>query len=124
MRNRWISSILVFMAVSSAPFLMGAQENAKPPANPKAPVPRTTDGKVDLSGFWATPTGPGETESIAMIFGKPLQLGRSHDPWFLTPWSRAQFDYNQDPTQGINAHGARLELNPTYAHCIPLSLPQ
>jgi hypothetical protein len=124
MQIRWIPSILIILAASFAPSVTRAQENAKTAANSNTPVPRTTDGKIDLTGFWTTPTGPGEAESVAKVFGKPLQLGRSHDPWFLTPWSQAQFDYNQDPTKGINAHGARLELNPRYAHCIPLSLPQ
>jgi hypothetical protein len=124
LRARWIASVLLFTGALVIPFAARAQKNAKPQANSSAPIPRTPDGKVDLSGFWTTPTGPGEPESVATIFGQPLILGRSHDPWFLTPWAQAQFDYNQDPTKGVNAHGARLELNPRYAHCIPLSVPQ
>jgi hypothetical protein len=124
MRTPRIASVLVLLVMFSCTLDVRAQENAKPSVDSNTPIPRTSDGKVDLSGFWTTPTGPGEAQSIAKIFGQPLQLGRSHDPWFMTPWSQAQYDYNQDPTQGVNAHGARLELNPRYAHCIPLSLPQ
>jgi len=124
MRIRSIPSILMLAAAFSCLMIARAQNSTKPPAPSAEPIPRTPDGKVDLTGFWTTPTGPGEAESIAKIFGQPLQLGRSHEPWFLTPWAQAQFNYNQDPTQGVNAHGARLELNPRYAHCIPLSLLQ
>jgi hypothetical protein len=125
MKNQLMISIFVMgAAVFTSPPAANAQTTAKSGASSSAAVPRAPDGKPDLSGMWTTPTGPGEAESVAKIYGKPLQLGRSHDPWFLTPWAQAQFDYNQDPTTGINAHGARLELNPRYAHCIPLGLPQ
>ena len=124
MRSCFIRSFLLLGAVCLSPFFALCQESPKTGGGDHLAVPRTPDGKVDLSGFWTTPTGPGEPESIAKIFGEPLILGRSREPWFMTPWAQAQFDYNQDPTKGINAHGARLELNPRYAHCVPLSLPQ
>lgn len=124
MQRCFVRVFALFAALYLCPFVTVSQENAKLAGSTNAVVPRTLDGKVDLSGFWTTPTGPGEAESIAKVFGEPLTLGHSREQWFMTPWAQAQFDYNQDPTKGINAHGARLELNPRYAHCIPLSLPQ
>ena len=124
MQRRFVQVFVLCAALCLSPFVTVSQENTKPGGSSSRIVPRTLDGKVDLSGFWTTPTAPGEAESIAKIFGEPLTLGHSREQWFMTPWAQAQFDYNQDPTKGINAHGARLELNPRYAHCIPLSLPQ
>ena len=98
-------------------------QNAAKPASASAPIPRTADGHPDLSGVWSSPTEPGEEATLPKQYG-PMRMGVVQEPWAMTPWAQAQFDYNWNPTKGINAHSARLELNPRYSHCVPYSPTQ
>ena len=88
------------------------------------PIPRTPDGKPDLSGFWA------EWRRVA---GLPGPVGRAaaarqreieasfpaprSEPTALTPWGAERHLYNKDPLYD-RGDRVRNELDPS-SHCFP-----
>ncbi len=119
MRNRlrraafWVVTVIAF---STVVFAQAAQQ---PGAAGAKPVPRTPDGKPDLSGTWtggARPTG-------GRLAPQHSDLGTLE----LTEWGVGKFKWNRGPEDTPPAEGVRqgqhvrAEYDPVY-HCYPLGL--
>lgn len=105
-----IAVVLVMLAPASAP--VSGQRGGGPPPEPTGPIPRTADGKPDLSGGFAG-TGSGLTHSTILEehgAGLGIRAGRSliidppdgiipYQPWALAERDRRRLDVNayEDP---------------------------
>ena len=114
MKNRWIFWMIVLVFSTAAV----AQEVPQQSASDAKPVPRTPDGKPDLSGTWF---GGGE-----MIGGQMAGQVGPPGTMELTKWGRDKFSWNRAP-EAANAPGVyrgqhvRLDQDPLY-HCYPAGL--
>ena len=114
MKAQNVASILgVTVAAFSAGFItlaILAQTPAapRPAAAGATSVPRTPDGKPDLSGTWV---GGG---SFGGFNGGP-------SPMELTPWGVDKFTWNKEPAAPITGGPSRVELDPVY-HCYPAGM--
>ena len=95
MKNRFMGSILgmVVLGFSAAVFAQAPTQRSSQQPGTAGAIPRTPDGKPDLSGRWKT-----VRSKVA-----PMQL---------TAWGIKRFNYNKLP----EGNGARPELDPIL-HC-------
>jgi len=119
MHCRLVKCILwiTVLAVSTAVFAQTQSGPAAAGAKAK-PVPRTPDGKPDLSGTW---DGAGQTSG-----GEFASHHSSQGTMELTKWGLDKFTWNRSPeaanTAGVyRGQHARVDQDPAY-HCYPLGL--
>ena len=107
-----IAAVLVMLVVASAPVSGQRGRGGGPPPEPAGPIPRTADGKPDLSGGFAG-TGSGLTHSTILEehgAGLGIRAGRSliidppngvipYQPWALEERDRRRLDISayEDP---------------------------
>ncbi len=119
MKKRLMGSIfwMVVLAYSCVGFAQTAQQ---PGAAGAQVIPRTPDGKPDLSGTWAGGRvgGPGaQRTTLAMDSGASMEL---------TKWGNDKFTWNRGP-ESANDPGVyagqltRVDQDPAY-HCYPPGL--
>lgn len=110
--------VLVFAAVALAPAAQRPTRAADASVADAKAVPRTPDGKPDLSGTWV---GGAQTEGGEFA----VQVG-GNGTMELTKWGLEKFRWNRGP-ETANAAGVyrgqhvRLEYDPLY-HCYPPGL--
>ncbi len=116
MKNRLMESIFWLVLLAWSTVVLAQTAAAQD-------IPRTTDGKPDLSGTW---TGGGET--IGGQFPREWTYGDNGSPgtFELTQWGLDKFRWNRsqerDNAPGVyKGQHARLELDPRY-HCYPMGM--
>jgi len=120
MNHRIMGFILTVLLLGHPAMMLLAQRAPGQPQAAAKPVPRTPDGKPDLSGTW---TGGGGNAvkggSLSRRTGIPGTLE-------LTKWGLEKFTWNGGPTTAnvpgvYGGQQTRLEYDPAY-HCYPLGL--
>ena len=111
MKNRLMSSMFGFVVFAFSTVVLAQTAQAQA-------IPRTTDGKPDLSGTW---TGGGDT-SGGVFAGQHSGKGTME----LTKWGRDKFNWNRSPEAANNpgvyrGQHARVDQDPVY-HCYPAGL--
>ncbi len=130
MKNRtrvliFLVGVIGFMAPALA---QTTAQQAAPPTLKTKPVPRTPDGKPDLTGFWADWRRVSALPDTGDLYAaRQKEINASvprmpNEPWALTPWAAERLKYNVDPLfrddNGQPADRVRNELDPS-SHCFP-----
>src|SRR5262245_11189514 len=103
---RYVIRALIFtvgMIGFAAAGLAQTPQQPAPPTLKSKPVPRTSDGKPDLTGFWAEWRRVNALSDLGSLYeARQKEINAAlprtpRDSWGLTPWAAERLKYNADP---------------------------